>query len=99
MADKGLFPDAAIILAVDDGEITNRLLPPKLEKWKQKRDKKLAKKEKKKEKKRKEREAAMNKRRLELQQELDEKKAEKMVRELEDQRCGFKQLIKVLYLC
>ncbi|XP_071818767.1 adenylate kinase 9-like isoform X4 [Apostichopus japonicus] len=78
MADKGLFPDAAIVLAVDDGEITNRLLPPKMEKWKQKRDKKLAKREKKKEKKRKERDAAMNKRRLELQQEMAEKKAEKM---------------------
>ncbi|PIK35904.1 putative adenylate kinase 9 [Apostichopus japonicus] len=78
MADKGLFPDAAIVLAVDDSEITNRLLPPKMEKWKQKRDKKLAKREKKKEKKRKERDAAMNKRRLELQQEMAEKKAEKM---------------------
>ena len=45
LANFGLFPDAAIMLAVEDNDIANRLLPPLLEKWKKKRDKRLAEKE------------------------------------------------------
>ena len=45
----GLFPDAAILLGVEDTDIVDRLLPGKLEKWKVKRDKRLAEKAKKKE--------------------------------------------------
>ena len=50
LQESGLFPDAAIILQVSDDDVIGRLLPPKLEKWKAKRDKRLAKKAKKKEK-------------------------------------------------
>ena len=50
LADAGLFPDSAIVLTVDDSDVTGRLLPPKLEKWRVKRDKRLAKRQKKKEK-------------------------------------------------
>ena len=45
----GLFPDAAIVLGVEDTDIVDRLLPGKLEKWKVKRDKRLAEKAKQKE--------------------------------------------------
>lgn len=50
LADCGLFPDAAIVMTATDGDVIGRLLPPKLDKWKMKRDKRLAKKAKKKEK-------------------------------------------------
>ena len=55
LGDKGLFPDAALILAVEDTDVIGRLLPPKLDKWKQKRDKKLAKKKRMKDRKEKKR--------------------------------------------
>ena len=45
---SGLFPDAAILLGVEDTDIVDRLLPGKLEKWKVKRDKRLAEKAKRK---------------------------------------------------
>ena len=50
LAESGLFPDSAVVLTVDDSDVTARLLPPKLDKWKVKRDKRLAKRQKKKEK-------------------------------------------------
>lgn len=50
MAEMGLFPDAALILNVEDSDVIARLLPPKLDKWRVKRDKRLEKKRKKKEK-------------------------------------------------
>ena len=50
MADAGLFPDAAIIIAVSDTDVIGRLLPPKLSRWKIKRDKLVARKQKRKEK-------------------------------------------------
>ena len=45
---SGLFPDAAILLGVEDTDIADRLLPGKLGKWKVKRDKRLAEKAKRK---------------------------------------------------
>jgi adenylate/nucleoside-diphosphate kinase len=45
LANSGYFPDAVILMAVEDTEIVNRLIPPLLEKWKKKRDKRLAEKE------------------------------------------------------
>lgn len=50
LQEAGLYPDAAIILQVSDDDVIGRLLPPKLDKWKAKRDKRLAKKARKKEK-------------------------------------------------
>lgn len=46
LSSSGLFPDIAVILAVEDTEIVDRLLPPLLEKWRKKRDKREAEKEK-----------------------------------------------------
>ena len=46
---SGLFPDAAILLGVEDTDIIDRLLPGKLTKWKVKRDKRLAEKARQKE--------------------------------------------------
>ncbi|ELU02521.1 hypothetical protein CAPTEDRAFT_45229, partial [Capitella teleta] len=76
LAEKGLFPDGAILLMAEDSDILGRLLPPKLDKWKKKRDWKLERKRIIKEKKEKKRKIAMDKRRIELQKEIDEKKAE-----------------------
>ena len=39
-----------MIIAVDDSDVIARLLPPRLDKWKVKRDKRLAKRQKKKDK-------------------------------------------------
>lgn len=50
LAEVGLFPDTALVLAVEDNDVISRLLPPRLNKWKIKRDKRLAKKQKKKDK-------------------------------------------------
>ncbi len=79
LAERGLYPDAAITLAVEDTDIQSRLLPPKLNKWKQKRDRRLARKERRKLRKKKERDTLINKRRLELVAEVAERKAEKAV--------------------
>ena len=45
LSSSGLFPDVAVILAVEDTEIADRLLPPLLDKWRKKRDKREAEKE------------------------------------------------------
>lgn len=47
----GLFPDAAVILKVDDQDVVNRILPNKMVIWRRKRDKRLAIREAKKQKK------------------------------------------------
>ncbi|XP_072178424.1 adenylate kinase 9-like isoform X1 [Diadema setosum] len=87
MADHGLFPDAAVLLAVEDNDITDRLLPPKLDKWRKRRDRRVARREKRKAKKKKEREDAINKRRQELIAEADERKAKRQA-ELRAQRAA-----------
>ncbi|KAK7500075.1 hypothetical protein BaRGS_00008622, partial [Batillaria attramentaria] len=77
LSEAGLFPDAALIMTVSDGDVIGRLLPPKLDKWRVKRDKRLAKKARKKEKAKKKRDAAMQKRREELIKERDQRRAER----------------------
>ncbi|XP_077977825.1 adenylate kinase 9-like isoform X2 [Glandiceps talaboti] len=84
LGQMGLFPDAALMLVVEDTDITDRLLPPKLAKWKAKRDKRLAKKERKKLKKQKERDEAMEKRRQEILADIEQRKAERMAQKLAD---------------
>lgn len=79
MADSGLYPDTAVLLAVEDSDVIGRLLPPKMEKWKARRDRKLARKQKIKDKKQKKKELAMAKRRAVLVKERDERLAEKKV--------------------
>jgi hypothetical protein len=36
LVEKGLFPDAVILLSVEDEDIIKRLMPPRLEVWKAK---------------------------------------------------------------
>lgn len=50
MAERGLFPDGAIILNAEDSDVISRLLPPKIDRWKERMNKKLEKRRKKKEK-------------------------------------------------
>ncbi|KAM4041197.1 adenylate kinase 9 isoform 2-T2 [Anomaloglossus baeobatrachus] len=40
MGDRGLFPDIAVFLEADESDICDRLLPPRLAKWKEHRRKK-----------------------------------------------------------
>ena len=42
LGETGLFPDVANVLVVEDSDVIGRVLPPRLDKWKRKRDKKLA---------------------------------------------------------
>lgn len=46
----GLFPDVAVVLVVEDSDVIGRVLPPRLDKWKRKREKKLARRQRMKEK-------------------------------------------------
>ena len=46
LADSGFYPDCVINMATEEDDVVNRLMPPLLNKWKQKRDKRLAKKQK-----------------------------------------------------
>ena len=50
LAEMGLFPDVAAIINVEVEDVINRLLPPKMVKWRVRRDKKLAIKQRKKDK-------------------------------------------------
>lgn len=55
LGDAGLFPDAAVLLNVQDTDVVGRLLPPKLQKWKERRDRRNEKRRKIKEKRQKKR--------------------------------------------
>ncbi|OWK01412.1 hypothetical protein Celaphus_00018870, partial [Cervus elaphus hippelaphus] len=41
LGEHGLFPDAAVFIQVDDQDISDRLLPVQIGKWKVKQNKKL----------------------------------------------------------
>lgn len=41
LGERGFFPDAAVFIQVDDQDISDRLLPSQIEKWKEKQKKKL----------------------------------------------------------
>ena len=45
LAEAGFYPDCVINFAAEENDIVDRLLPPLLNKWKIKRDKRLAKKQ------------------------------------------------------
>lgn len=49
MAQAGFYPDIIILLNVDDTDVMDRLLPPLMEKWLNKRNKRIEKREKEKE--------------------------------------------------
>ncbi|XP_016073041.1 PREDICTED: adenylate kinase 9 [Miniopterus natalensis] len=84
LGEHGFFPDAAVLLQVDDQEISDRLLPPQIEKWKLKQKKKLERKKLIKEMKTKIRDDMIAKRRAELIAEKEKKKKEEIVKEDEE---------------
>ncbi|VTJ71862.1 Hypothetical predicted protein [Marmota monax] len=85
LGDHGFFPDTAVFIQVDDQDIFDRLLPSKVEKWKQKQKKKLERKKLIKDMKTKIRDDNIAKRRAELIAEKDKrKKAEGGFREDEE---------------
>ncbi|XP_045150541.1 adenylate kinase 9 [Echinops telfairi] len=74
LGERGFFPDAAVFLQVDDQDVTDRLLPTHLEKWKQKQKKKLDRKKLIKDMKTKIRDDMITKRRAELLSERERKR-------------------------
>ncbi|XP_035880458.1 adenylate kinase 9 [Phyllostomus discolor] len=83
LAEHGFFPDAAVVLQVDDQDVSDRLLPPQIEKWRLKQKAKLERKKLIKEMKAKIKDDMIAKRRAELLAERERKKKE-IVREDED---------------
>ncbi|XP_047415472.1 adenylate kinase 9 isoform X3 [Sciurus carolinensis] len=85
LGERGFFPDAAVFIQVDDQDIFDRLLPSKVEKWKQKQKKKLERKKLIKDMKTKIRDDMIAKRRAELIAEKEKRKrAEGGVKEDEE---------------
>ncbi|KAL9969395.1 hypothetical protein ACROYT_G021608 [Oculina patagonica] len=80
LSSSGLFPDIAVILVVEDTEIVDRLLPPLLDKWRKKRDKREAEKERQRALAKKQKEEDRARRREEKMAEITARKAEKMAR-------------------
>ncbi|XP_059032871.1 adenylate kinase 9 isoform X7 [Mustela lutreola] len=66
LGERGFFPDAAVFIQVDDQDISDRLLPSQIEKWKEKQKKKLERKKLIKELKAKIKDDMISKRRAEL---------------------------------
>ena len=80
LGDGGYFPDAAIVLEIEDTDAVARLLPPRLARWRNRRRQLLERQLQKKERKRQRREAAIERRRAKLQKEAELRKAEREVR-------------------
>ncbi|XP_054424615.1 adenylate kinase 9 [Pteronotus mesoamericanus] len=83
LVEHGFFPDAAVLIQVDDQDISDRLLPPQIEKWKLKQKIKLERKKLIKEMKAKIKDDKIAKRRAELTAEKEKRKKE-IVREDEE---------------
>ncbi|XP_036104925.1 adenylate kinase 9 [Molossus molossus] len=84
LGEHGFFPDAAVLIQVDDQEVSDRLLPPQIEKWKLKQKKKLERKKLIKEMKTKIKDDMIAKRRAELVAEKEKRKKEEIGKEDED---------------
>ncbi|CAK6446699.1 unnamed protein product [Pipistrellus nathusii] len=86
LGEHGYFPDAAVVIQVDDQDVIDRLLPSQIEKWKLKQRKKLERKILIKEMKTKIRDDMIAKRRAELIAERDRerRKREEIVKEDEE---------------
>ncbi|XP_019375651.1 PREDICTED: adenylate kinase 9 [Gavialis gangeticus] len=76
LSDRGLCPDVAAIIQVEESDIIDRLLPPRLTNWKDKQNKKMEFKKKTKERKSTIRDEKIAKRRAELLAEQAKKKEE-----------------------
>ncbi|XP_074189510.1 adenylate kinase 9 isoform X2 [Rhinolophus sinicus] len=84
LGEHGFFPDAAVFIQVEDQDVSDRLLPPLIEKWKLKQKKKLDRKNLIKEMKAKIKDDMISKRRAELIAEKEKKKKAEVVREDEE---------------
>ncbi|XP_049754514.1 adenylate kinase 9 isoform X2 [Elephas maximus indicus] len=85
LGERGFFPDAAVFIQVDDQDISDRLLPSHIEKWKLKQKKRLDRKKLIKDMKAKIRDDMIAKRRAELISEREKKKKREVgVKEDED---------------
>ncbi|XP_055390712.1 adenylate kinase 9 [Bubalus kerabau] len=84
LGEHGLFPDAAVFIQVDDQDISDRLLPVQIGKWKVKQKKKLERKKLIKEMKAKIKDDMIAKRRAELITEREKRRKGGTVREDED---------------
>ncbi|XP_055981425.1 adenylate kinase 9 [Sorex fumeus] len=81
LGEHGFFPDAAVFLQVEDQDISDRLLPELINKWKMKQKKKLERKNLIKEMKTKIRNDMISKRRAELLAEREKKRKEELGRD------------------
>eukprot|EP00795_Rhopilema_esculentum_P017699 gene17699-9356_t len=79
LTEAGLYPDCAINLATEETDIIKRLMPPLLEKWRNKRDKKFAKKQKELAIKLKKREEEKARRKEEKVKEIAQRKADRLL--------------------
>lgn len=75
-----MYPDAAVSLEVEDTDVIGRLLPPRLARWRNRRNQKLERRRKRKERKHQKREAKIAKRREKLITQAEKKKADRLVR-------------------
>ncbi|XP_053568148.1 adenylate kinase 9 [Bombina bombina] len=78
IAERGFFPDIAVFLEVKENDVCDRLLPPRLSRWKEKQTIKQDRKQKSKELKKKLRDEEIAKRRAELVAEQERMIAEKV---------------------
>ncbi|XP_069462762.1 adenylate kinase 9 isoform X2 [Ambystoma mexicanum] len=81
VGEHGLFPDIAVLLQVEENDVSDRLLPPRLAKWKERYRKKEEYKQKLKEMKKKIRDDKIAKRRAELLAERSQKQESKQPKE------------------
>jgi len=79
LGENGFFPDAAVVLEVEDSDAVARLLPPRLARWRSRRQQVLERRRQKKERKRGRREAAIERRRAKLLRQAEKRKAERQV--------------------
>ncbi|XP_052020495.1 adenylate kinase 9 [Apodemus sylvaticus] len=84
LGERGFFPDAAVIIQVDDQDIFDRLLPAQVQKWKTKQSKKLERKKLIKDLKTKIKDDMVAKRRAELILEREKKKKDSALRDEEE---------------
>ena len=79
LSESGFFPDAAVVLEVDDSDAVARLLPPRLARWRSRRNQVLERRREKIERKRQRRQVAIDRRRAALERESEKRKADRQV--------------------
>ncbi|XP_009675242.2 adenylate kinase 9 [Struthio camelus] len=85
LSERGLCPDVAVYIQVEESDIFNRLFPPRLKKWRERQYKKMENKKKLKDLKAKIRDVKIARRRTELLAEQKKKKQEEYDKTSEDE--------------